>query len=401
MTVNGSRLRRRDLVATAWLGVRSRRARALLTATGIAIGIAAMVSVVGISASSKADLLARLDRLGTNLLQVSPGRTVFGDDVTLSEDAAAMVRRIGPVASASGTRQVSATVRRTDHVPSGETGGIAVVAAEPQLLDVLEARVASGTFLNDATHGYPVVVLGAKAAERLGIAETSGAPAVYLGGRWFTVVGILQPIELAPDIDRSALIGFDAAARWFGTDRSASTLWVRAAEAAVESTVEAVRAVLPATVRPEAPNEVEVTRPSDALAAKAETDRALTALLVALGGVALLVGGVGIANVMVIAVLERRSEIGLRRAVGATRRHVAAQFLAEAAVLAASGGVAGVALGGLVTAVYAAARGWSIAVPPDAVAGGIVAALAIGVLAGVHPAVRAARLAPADAVRIA
>jgi len=393
--VEPSRLRTRDALATSTLGLRGKRGRTLLTAVGIAIGIAAMVSVVGISASSRADLLAELDALGTNLLQVTPGQSRFGDESTLPTTAPAMVRRVGPVTAAASTTSVAATVRRTDHIPLAETGGISVVATEPDLAGVLHATLAEGRFLDDATADYPTVVLGSVAAERLGITSLGGSPQVWLGERWFTVIGILDSLPLAPDIDRSALIGYAAAAEHFGTDPSASAVWVRADDDQIAS----VREVLPTTANPENPDEVEVTRPSDALEAEAKADDALTALLLGLGGVALLVGGIGIANVMVISVLERRTEIGLRRALGATRRHVRAQFVVEAVVLAALGGIAGILLGTAVTAGYAANRGWSLAVPVPALAGGVAVALVVGAVAGLYPASRAARLAPAEAVR--
>ncbi len=390
-----SRLRFGDAVATGTLGLRGKRARALLTALGIAIGIAAMVAVVGISASSRADLLAELDRIGTNLLQVTPGRSVFGEDAALPTTAPAMIRRIGPVTAAASTTRVDATVRRTDLIPATDTGGIAVLAAEPELQGVLDATLASGRFLDDALGAFPTVVLGSVAAERLGFTSLEGSPQVWLGDQWFTLVGILDSIPLAPDVDRAALIGYDTAAARFGTDRAASAVWVRAED----DQVVAVRDVLATTANPEHPEEVEVTRPSDALEAEAKADEALTALLLGLGGVALLVGGIGIANVMVIAVLERRTEIGLRRALGATRRHVRAQFVVEAVSLAALGGVAGIVIGSVVTAAYAANRGWTLAVPVPALAGGVLVALAVGAVAGLYPAARAARLAPAEAVR--
>ena len=394
-SVAPSRLRARDALATGTLGLRGKRGRTLLTAVGIAIGIAAMVAVVGISASSRADLLAELDALGTNLLQVTPGQSRFGDESTLPTTAPAMVRRVGPVTAAASTTSVEATVRRTDLIPSSETGGISVVATEPELADVLDATLTQGRFLDDATGAFPTVVLGSVAAERLGITSLEGSPQVWLGDQWFTVIGILETLPLAPDIDRSALIGYDVAADRFGTDPSASAVWVRADDDQIAS----VRDVLPTTANPENPDEVEVTRPSDALEAEAKADDALTARLLGLGGVALLVGGIGIANVMVISVLERRTEIGLRRALGATRRHVRAQFVVEAVALAAIGGIAGIALGTVVTAGYAANRGWRLAVPIPALAGGVLVALVVGAVAGLYPASRAARLAPAEAVR--
>ncbi|MEI2816027.1 MAG: ABC transporter permease [Microthrixaceae bacterium] len=390
-----SRMRFADVVRTGTLGIRGRPGRATLTALGIAIGIGAMVAVVGISASSRADLLADLDRLGTGLLKVSAGQTVFGKDSKLPTSAPGMIRRVGPVQAAGSTTGVDASVRRSDRMPESETGGISVLASEPQLRDVLDARMAHGRFLDAAVGRFPVVVLGSVAAERLGISSIEGSPAVWLGNRWFTVIGILEPIELAPDIDRSALIGYDEAESVFGTSRSASSIWVRAEE----TRASAVRSVLARTANPESPDQVTVSRPSDALAAKATADTALTSLMLGLGAVALVVGGIGVANVMVISVLERRSEIGLRRALGATRSHIRAQFVVEAAALASLGGVAGVALGAVVTAAYAAHQGWRVAVPASALAAGIAGALLLGAVAGLYPAARAARLAPADAVR--
>jgi putative ABC transport system permease protein len=390
-----SRLLPADILRVGAVGLRTRRLRAALSALGIAIGIAAMVAVLGISESSKSDLIATLDRLGTNLLRVAPGQTILGEDADLPEQAGTMIGRIGPVESVSAVETVEATVRRTNYIAEEETGGISVMAADPNLLTTLGATVRRGVYLDAATARYPAVVLGSKAAERLGI-DRPGVN-VWLGERWFTVVGILEPVELAPDLDSAALIGLPIAKELFGAEGSASTIYVRANPDDLDD----VRRVLGATANPEHPEEVDVSRPSDALEARAAAKTAFTSLFLGLGAVALLVGGVGIANVMVISVLERRSEIGLRRALGATKGHVRLQFLTESLILAGLGGAVGVGLGLVITAVYASNRGWDTVVPWYVPIGGITAAVAIGAVAGIYPAMRAARLAPTEALRTA
>ncbi|WP_327033589.1 ABC transporter permease [Micromonospora ureilytica] len=396
-TLTPARLRPADVLRVGGVGLRTRPLRAFLSALGIAIGIAAMIAVVGISSSSRAELDRALDALGTNLLTVAPGSTLFGADAQLPEESIAMIGRIGPVTEVSATGQVSdAKVYRSDRIPAAETGGIATQAARLDLLGAVGAEVATGTWLNDATARYPAVVLGAAAAQRLGITTADPQVQVWLGGRPFTVVGTLAAAPLAPELDTSALIGWPAAIEYLGFDGHPTTVYTRAEE----SQVEAVRSVLAATTNPEAPNEVEVSRPSDALAAAEATDDAFTGLLLGLGAVALLVGGVGVANTMVISVLERRAEIGLRRSLGATRGQVRTQFLTESLLLSAFGGIGGVVLGIVVTAGYALSQNWPTVVPAWAMLGGVGATVVIGGFAGLYPAVRAARLAPTEALAV-
>ena len=394
-TISRSRLLPADLGRVGSIGLRTRRLRAALSAIGIAIGIASMVAVLGISESSKSELVSTLDRLGTNLLKVGAGQGLFGDAAGLPSEATGMVARIGPVEQVASVGSVPANVYRSDAIAVGETNGIGVLATELDLLDTLGAAMASGTFLNAATAEFPAVVLGAVTAERLGISGPGENVVVWLGGHWFSVAGVLAPVELAGSIDRAALVGYPIADELFGIEGVPTTIYVRSDP----ETIEAVSDVLPATINPEAPEEVEVSRPSDALEARAAVNDALTALLVGLGAVALLVGGVGIANVMVISVLERRQEIGLRRALGATKRHILGQFLTESLILAAVGGLVGVVLGSAVTVAYAGARGWDAVVPAYGLVGGVGAALLIGAVAGLYPAMRAARLAPTEALR--
>ncbi|MEV7012997.1 ABC transporter permease [Streptosporangium sp. NPDC051022] len=387
-----ARLSPSDVVRVGVAGLRSRPTRVALSALGIAIGIATMVAVIGISSSSREQLLRQLDRLGTNLLTVSAGRTLFGEDSKLPTGALGMVDRVGPVRTAAATGSTKATVRRTDHIPRAVTGGIAVQAATTGLLTTLEGTVVRGAWLNAATERQPAVVLGSKAAERLGVTGTGVR--VWMGKRWFTVIGVLGPMPLAPEIERSALVGFPAAEEHLDFDGHPTTLYERSAEEAVE----AVREVLPRTVNSENPEEVEVSRPSDALAARVAAAGAFTSLLLGLGVVALLVGGIGVANTMVISVLERRKEIGLRRSLGATRGQVRVQFMAESLLLSALGGVVGAVLGALATVGYALSRDLPPVVPPWAVGGAVAATLVIGVVAGLYPAMRAARLSPTVAL---
>lgn len=381
-----------DVARAAAGGLAANRLRAVLSALGIAIGIASMVAVLGIASSSRADLLATLDRLGTNLLAATPGTSFLGDSVELPESSTAMVERIGPVVATASTTSVDASVFRNELIPSNRSGGLAVQAADADLLDVLNATLASGRFLDTAPAELPVTVLGATAAERLGISRPGAQ--VVIGGERFGVIGILAPVELVPSLDGAAIIPRVTATQQFEASTSPSTLYVRT----TPEQVDIVRNVLSASANPENPEAVEVTRPSDALAARDATEATFTTLLLGLGAVALVVGGLGIANVMVIAVLERRTEIGLRRALGATRRHVSRQFLGEAILLSCIGGLGGGLLGLGVVAAYAANRGLPIAVDAWVPIAGVAAAVLIGAIAGVYPARRAARMSPTEAL---
>ncbi|MBD2892765.1 ABC transporter permease [Actinomadura nitritigenes] len=388
-----ARLSPPDVLRVGAAGLRARPLRVFLSALGIAIGIAAMIAVVGISTSSRAQLQATLDRLGTNLLTVAPGKDLFGDNSELPEESTGMVGRMPDVESASATGKLEDTdVYRNDHIPEGQTGGISVLAARLDLPRTIGLTMAAGTWLNAGTARYPAVVIGSDAAQALGV-STPGVQ-VWLGAQWFTVVGILNPNQLAPELDSAALVGWDAAATHLGFDGHPTTVYARARKDAVEK----AQNLLAATANPQSPTEVEVSRPSDALAAQNAANATFTALLLGLGGVALLVGGVGVANTMVISVLERRAEIGLRRSLGATRGQVRLQFLTESQMLAGLGGVGGVALGTAVTAVFAVVQGWPTVVPLWAMAGGVLATLLIGAVAGLYPAIRAARLPPTEAL---
>jgi putative ABC transport system permease protein len=385
-----------QLLGTALQGPRTRRLRAALSVLGIAIGIGAMVAVVGVSASAQANLLAEIDALGTNLLTVTPGQTFLGANELLPDTSVPMIEHMQQVDSDAAVYQVtSASVYRTPLVPQSETGGMGVDAAADNLPEVLGTSVASGRFLDTVGDRYPEVVLGAQAAGTLQINSAGGHVMVYLGDTWFTVVGILKPVLLDSSLDSDVFISLPVAERMFQTQPNPSEIYVRANVNAVNQ----VSGRLAPTADPQQPDGVQVSRPSDALEARAAAKGQFTTLLLGLGAVALVVGMIGIANIMVISVLERRGEIGLRRALGATKRHIWAQFLAESALLAVLGGIGGLLLGAGATALYAQARNEPFVIPLYALIAAPAAGLAIGAIAGLYPAVKAARLSPTEALR--
>jgi putative ABC transport system permease protein len=390
-----SRLHPADAIRASAIGLQTRRTRSLLSALGILIGIAAMIAVLGLSESSKSDLLTQLDRLGTNLLRVQAAEGIGLGSAQLPPAASAMIRRLHGVQEVSAQVDVDANVFRTDYIPATRTSGLMVKAVDTAILGTLKGTVAEGRFLDDATARYPVAVLGSVAAERLTITDHSRQPRVWIGNHWFTVIGILHTLDLNPDLDRSAIIGIPAAETYLGSDGVASTIFVRTDP----SSVDRVLGLLASAVNPQYPDQVQASRPTAAIQARAAAASALAELLLGLGAVALLVGAVGIANIMVMSVLERRSEIGLRRALGATKRHIAFQFLTESLLLAAAGGTAGVATGGISTVAYARIRGWQVILPAQYLGAGMATALLVGALAGLYPALRASRLSPTEALR--
>ena len=394
-TLSPAALRPGDLARVASIGLRTRKLRAALSALGIAIGVAAIVAVLGLSASSQAGLLAEINQLGTNLLTVTNGQSFFGQTAELPDAAPAMIGRIGPVTDVQFTGATSADAYRSPLIPTVDTNALSVDATSLGLLRAVGTSVVQGRFLNAATAREPVAVLGAAAAQLLGIDRVYSGERIWVGGQWFYVAGILNPAVLTPEIDSSVLVGFPAAEKYLGLDGHPSIIYVRSQ---TDETA-AVQNVLAATANPQSPNEVDVSQPSAALVAQADAQSAVNGLFLGLGAVALLVGAVGVANIMVISVLERRSEIGLRRALGATKGNVRTQFLTEAVLLALLGGAVGVGLGALATAIYASTKGWAIVIPVLAWAGGLGAAVLIGAVAGLLPALRAARMSPTDALR--
>jgi putative ABC transport system permease protein len=405
MSAVSGRLGLKDGLRVASVGLRARPLRAALSALGIGIGTAAIVAVLGLSSSSQAGLLAEIDRLGTNLLTVEAGQSLTGGAAKLPLEAPGRITLLDHVQVLAHTGLMKdEKVYRSSLIPVGNTGGLQVRATSLNLLSVLSTGIARGAWLNAGTAREPVAVLGAVAAERLGIDRVHADQRIWLGGQWFNVAGVLEPSPLATDIDTSALVGYPAAEKYLGYVSIArgekqagppSTIYVRAAtghEAAVQ-------ALLAPTANPGAPNEVNVSQPSDVLTARAAAAGAFDSLFLGLGIVALIVGAVGVANIMIISVLERRSEIGLRRALGATKQQIRNQFLTESILLAVLGGIVGVLAGTVATAIYASTKHWAVVIPAEAWSGGIASAILIGAFAGLMPAVRASRMPPTVALR--
>jgi putative ABC transport system permease protein len=400
-----ARLRLADLAALASTGLRARKLRAGLSALGIAIGVAAIVAVLGLAASAQAALLAEIARLGTNLLTVTDGQTPSGGTAELPAAAPGMIARLPGVTAVQDTGIVAgASAYKSPYIPAVNTNALSVTATTLGLPAAAGTGIAQGRFLNAATAREPVAVLGAVTAQLLGIDRIRPGLRIWIAGpagrQWLYVTGILSPARYAPAIDSAVLVGFPAARTYLGFDGHPGQIYVRTAPDDPAVTT-AVDNLLAAQASPENPSQVDVSRPSDALTAQAEARGALDALFLGLGAVALLVGAIGVANIMVISVLERRSEIGLRRALGATRGQIRAQFLAEAILVSLAGGAAGVVIGAAGTAAYARGRGELVVIPPEAWAGGLAAAVVIGALAGLLPAIRAARLSPTEALRTA
>ena len=360
-----ARLHPGDLAALASIGLRTRKLRAGLSALGIAIGVAAIVAVLGLAASAQAALLAEIARLGTNLLTVTNGQTLTGATAELPQAAPGMIARLPGVTAVQDTGSLgTVSAYKSPLIPTVETNALSVDAATLGLPAVAGTSVAQGRFLNAATAREPVAVLGAATAQRLGIDRIRPGLRIWAGGAWFYVTGILSKDTYAPEIDSAVLVGFPAARKYLHFDGHPSTIYVRTTGSQAATT--RVDSLLGAQASPENPSQVDVSRPSDALTAQADATGALDTLFLGLGAVALLVGAIGVANIMIIAVLERRSEIGLRRALGATRGQIRTQFLAEAVLLSLAGGVIGVITGAAATAAYARAHGETVVIPPGA-----------------------------------
>jgi len=398
-------LRPADLLRTAGLGVTSRPQRTALSALGVALGIASLVALTWAAASNQAELLRQLDEQGADLAVVSPTLGPDNQPIPVHDAAPEMIARVHGVAQIGVLEHPpeGLGVFRNELVPPQETNGLTVAVARPNLFDAVGAELAHGRWFDDATRALPTVVLGATAAERLGIA--AAGEQVWIGGRWYGVIGILESSGLAGGgLNTAAILGDRWVRAAYGDPAApagedpighVAQIFVRAEPGRIGE----VSSALAAAASPGAPHQVDVAGLLDLAAARATADDALATLGLVLAGIALLVGGVGIANTMVVTVMERRGEIGLRRALGARPGQVATQFVAEAVALSLLGGLTGAALGTAAAVVIAFANQQPVAVPLPALVAGPVVAVVVGAVAGLHPAMRAARTPPTQALK--
>jgi putative ABC transport system permease protein len=392
---DAARLSGSDVLALGLAGLRARPLRGVLSTLGIAIGTATLVLILGISGSSNAGLNAHLNALGADLL-LAQAQAQNNVPTRFDADAEAMTRRIGPVTTAAQLGAINAVVRRNGRIPPYDVAGLNAFAASPSLLSVLKGRMQAGAFLSDQTAAMRTVVLGHAAAASLGIdgGVLAGHPQIRIGQTSFTVVGILDALPVTSNLDYGAFVGWNVARSVLPFDGRATAIYLRADKDSLGQ----VSDVLGPTLFPQAPGLVNISQPSTAMAAQEAVDSSASTLVLGLVAISLIVGGIGIANTMYLAVIERRREIGLRRALGATRGQIRLQFLTEASVLASAGSLTGALLGVAGTAGYALYDGLPVVISTASVVGGITGGLLVGAIAGLYPALRAAQLTPTESL---
>jgi hypothetical protein len=397
-----ARMRPGDLLGEAIGGLIARPARVALTVLGTVIGIGALVATLGLSKTAGNQIVGRFDALSATDVVVSPSVRAGGAGaVVLPWDAEARLRRLNGVAAAGTLANVDVRGALVRSVPINDplaAGAVQlpVKAASPGLFQAIHAHLATGR-LFDAGHsrrGDRVLVLGANAAERLGITSLDRQPAVFLGDRLYAVVGLVSEVGRQASLLGSAIMPEGTAQREFALRAPAL--------AQVETRVGAVEVVArqaPVALSPSDAGLLKVASPPDPRQLRGAVRNDLNALFLLLGGVSLLVGAIGIANVTLVSVLERVGEIGLRRALGAGRRHIAAQFLLESAAMGLAGGIIGASLGTLVIVGVSAARTWTPVLDPWVPLGAPLLGALIGLLSGTYPSLRAAALEPVEALR--
>jgi macrolide transport system ATP-binding/permease protein len=398
------RLPPRDLLREATAGLLARPGRVALTVLGTVIGVGALVATLGLSKTAGNQIVGRFSEVAATDVVVTPVPGAVGGDAAreaIPWDAEARLRRLNGVAEAGTLSDVDVRGELVRSVPINDPLGqteiqLPVKAASPGLWPAVRARLRSGRF-PDAGHSARAdrtAVLGANAARRLGITNVDQQPAIFIGDRLYQVAGVVGRVERQPSLIGSVTIPDGTARHEFGL--------VAPASVQVETDIGAVEVVArqaPRALSPTEPSLLRVAAPPDPETLRAGVENDLNALFLLLGGVSLLVGALGIANVTLVSVLERVGEIGLRRALGAARRHIAAQFLVESAVVGLLGGIMGASLGTIVVVAVSASRTWTPVLDPWMPLAAPLAGALVGLLSGAYPSLRAAAIEPVEALR--
>jgi putative ABC transport system permease protein len=388
-----------ELLRLALSRLRTSRLRAALTMLGVVIGVASVVALVGVGQGTTANITTRLAGLGTNLLTVSPTGRSSTQPLTL-EDAAA-IARVDGIAAVAPELQTSTSV-----VAGTKTTTTSVIGTSAAYAQVRAYDVWQGSFLTDALTdgGLRVAVLGATTASDLGLDATSIGTTVQIGGLPFTVIGILQPKGGTgfQNPDDQVLVPLAAVSKYFVSGDSIRTIGVSVAtDDQMTAATDAITALLRDRhqLAATATADFSVFNQTQLLDAASSISATLTLLLGGIASISLIVGGIGIMNIMLVSVRERTREIGIRKAVGARGRDILAQFLIEALTLSLLGGLIGIVLGLAVSALIGQLAGWGFQFNPTTVAAAVLFSLAVGVVFGVWPARMAARLDPISALR--
>lgn len=379
--------------------VRRRPGRSILTALGTVVGVGAFVATTGLADTARAQVSSRFDALRATEVSVQATQPEAGNPFPADVDE--RLERLNGVNHAGLYWRVNTNGLAIGTLPMGSfnsaTPSVELIAASPGAIHASLPHLATGRLFNQFHDGRRerVAVLGAAAAQRLGISRISNQPAIFINDSAYTVIGIIDDVERNPDLLLSVIVPSATA-----FDR----LPVGSAQFAViidtqPGAAQLIGSQVALALRPDHPDWLQVLVPPDPESLRRGVESDVTGLFYALAGLALLIGTVGIANTTLVAVIERRGEIGLRRAIGAKPRHIASQVLAESSALGLIGGFVGAALGIVAVVAVSAANGWTTTLNPQITLASPILGAATGLLAGVQPAHRATRTQPADALR--